>query len=52
MRGTVWQAFTSETPAVALIDEIDMADSEFPNDLLRELDGMEFHVYGTRALVR
>jgi MoxR-like ATPase len=50
--GMLWQAFTSDTPAVLLIDEIDKADIEFPNDLLRELDRMEFYVYETRQLVR
>src|SRR5678815_4875376 len=50
--GVLWTAFTSDTPAVVLIDEIDKADIEFPNDLLRELDRMEFHVYETRELVR
>ena len=49
--GVVWDAFVSETPAVVLIDEIDKADIEFPNDLLRELDRMEFHVYETRETV-
>src|SRR6476660_4252002 len=43
--GVLWDAFASETPAVVLIDEIDKADIEFPNDLLRELDRMEFSVY-------
>ncbi|HZQ73926.1 MAG TPA: MoxR family ATPase [Burkholderiales bacterium] len=52
VRGTLWQAFTSETPVVLLIDEIDKADIEFPNDLLRELDRMEFYVYETRELVK
>ncbi len=52
VRGTLWQAFASETPVVLLIDEIDKADIEFPNDLLRELDRMEFHVYETREMVR
>jgi len=52
MRGMLWQAFTSETPVVLLIDEIDKADIEFPNDLLRELDRMEFFVYETRELVK
>src|SRR5467141_2001479 len=47
VRGMLWQAFTSETPVVLLIDEIDKADIEFPNDLLRELDRMEFFVYET-----
>ena len=44
-KGVLWEAFESETPAVVLIDEIDKADIEFPNDLLRELDRMEFYVY-------
>jgi MoxR-like ATPase len=52
MRGMLWNAFTSETPAVLLIDEIDKADIEFPNDLLRELDRMEFYVYETQELVK
>ena len=52
VRGMLWQAFTSETPIVLLIDEIDKADIEFPNDLLRELDRMEFFVYETRELVK
>jgi MoxR-like ATPase len=51
-RGVLWDAFTSETPAVVLIDEIDKADIEFPNDLLRELDRMEFFVYETHETVR
>jgi len=50
-RGVLWDAFTSETPAVVLIDEIDKADIEFPNDLLRELDRMEFYVYETHETV-
>jgi len=50
--GMLWQAFVSETPVVLLIDEIDKADIEFPNDLLRELDRMEFYVYETRQLIR
>src|SRR5947208_9878687 len=50
--GMLWRAFTSETPVVLLIDEIDKADIEFPNDLLRELDRMEFFVYETRELVK
>jgi MoxR-like ATPase len=50
-RGVLWDAFESDTPAVVLIDEIDKADIEFPNDLLRELDRMEFHVYETRQTV-
>jgi len=52
VKGMLWQAFTSETPVVLLIDEIDKADIEFPNDLLRELDRMEFFVYETKELVR
>ena len=51
VKGMLWQAFTSETPVVLLIDEVDKADIEFPNDLLRELDRMEFYVYETRELV-
>ncbi len=51
-RGMMWEAFTSETPAVLLIDEIDKADIEFPNDLLRELDRMEFYVYETQETIR
>jgi MoxR-like ATPase len=50
-RGVMWEAFESETPAVVLIDEIDKADIEFPNDLLRELDRMEFHVYETQQTI-
>src|SRR3546814_2458946 len=45
VKGVLWQAFESDEPVVVLIDEIDKADIEFPNDLLRELDRMEFHVY-------
>ncbi|MGA8053502.1 MAG: MoxR family ATPase [Burkholderiales bacterium] len=52
VRGTLWHAFTSDAPVVLLIDEVDKADIEFPNDLLRELDRMEFYVYETRELVR
>ena len=52
VKGTLWQAFVSEKPVVLLIDEIDKADIEFPNDLLRELDRMEFFVYETRELVK
>ena len=51
-RGKLWQAFDSEQRAVLLIDEIDKADIEFPNDLLHELDRMEFHVYETGETVR
>ena len=52
VKGMLWQAFNSDTPAVLLIDEIDKADIEFPNDLLRELDRMEFYVYETQELVK
>jgi len=52
VRGVLWQAFTSDEPTALLIDEIDKADIEFPNDLLRELDRMEFFVYETRELVK
>ena len=52
VKGVLWQAFTAEQPVALLIDEIDKADIEFPNDLLRELDRMEFYVYETRELVR
>jgi len=51
VRGVLWQAFECERPAVLLIDEIDKADIEFPNDLLRELDRMEFSVYETRQTI-
>jgi MoxR-like ATPase len=50
--GVLWKAFEAETPSVILIDEIDKADIEFPNDLLREIDRMEFHVYETQQLIR
>ncbi len=49
--GKIWEAFESEQQPVLLIDEIDKADIEFPNDLLQELDRMEFYVYETRRLV-
>ena len=52
VKGVLWQAFESDQQMVLLIDEIDKADIEFPNDLLRELDRMEFHVYETRELIR
>jgi MoxR-like ATPase len=52
VRGVLWQAFTADLPVVLLIDEIDKADIEFPNDLLREIDRMEFYVYETRELVK
>jgi MoxR-like ATPase len=51
-RGKLWHAFDSDARAVLLIDEIDKADLEFPNDLLHELDRMEFHVYETGETVR
>jgi MoxR-like ATPase len=51
VRGPLWEAFESDEQVVVLIDEIDKADIEFPNDLLRELDRMEFFVYETRQLV-
>ena len=51
VRGKLWEAFTSDTRPVLLIDEIDKADIEFPNDLLLELDRMEFHVYETKETV-
>ncbi|WP_374436857.1 AAA family ATPase [Tabrizicola sp.] len=51
-RGKLWQAFEAEGRVVLLIDEIDKADIEFPNDLLQELDRMEFHVYETGETVR
>ena len=52
VKGVLWQAFEAEQPVVLLIDEIDKADIEFPNDLLREIDRMEFYVYETRQLVK
>jgi len=51
-RGKLWEAFAAEQSCVLLIDEIDKADIEFPNDLLLELDRMEFHVYETRETVK
>ncbi len=50
--GKLWQAFAAEQRPVLLIDEIDKADIEFPNDLLQELDRMEFHVYETREVIK
>src|SRR4051795_1309021 len=50
-RGPLWEAFEADQPSVVLIDEVDKADIEFPNDLLRELDRMEFYVYETQQLV-
>ena len=52
VKGRLWEAFTADTQPVLLIDEIDKADIEFPNDLLQELDRMEFFVYETKELVR
>ena len=52
LRGPLWDAFDSDRQAVLLIDEVDKADIEFPNDLLRELDRMEFYVYETQKLVK
>ena len=52
VRGKVWEAFESDKQPVLLIDEIDKADIEFPNDLLRELDRMEFYVYETKKLIK
>jgi MoxR-like ATPase len=51
-KGKLWQAFEAPDRVVLLIDEIDKADIEFPNDLLQELDRMEFHVYETGEMVR
>ena len=51
-QGKLWQAFTAPQKCVLLIDEIDKADIEFPNDLLQELDRMEFHVYETGETIR
>src|SRR5882672_2847280 len=52
LKGVLWQAFESPEQAVVLVDEIDKADIEFPNDLLRELDRMEFFVYETQRTVK
>lgn len=52
VKGVLWQAFDSDKPVVLLIDEIDKADIEFPNDLLREIDRMEFYCYETRELIK
>jgi MoxR-like ATPase len=51
-RGPLWDAFSADEPTVLLIDEVDKADIEFPNDLLRELDRMEFYVYETQQLIK
>ena len=52
VKGVLWQAFEADKPVVLLIDEIDKADIEFPNDLLREIDRMECYVYETRQLIK
>jgi len=52
VHGKVWEAFESDVKPVLLIDEIDKADIEFPNDLLRELDRMEFYVYETKQTIK
>ncbi|MDI9332049.1 MAG: MoxR family ATPase [Alphaproteobacteria bacterium] len=52
IKGVLWQAFTADEPVALLIDEIDKADIEFPNDLLREIDRMEFYCYETRELIK
>jgi MoxR-like ATPase len=52
VRGKIWEAFQSDVQPVLLIDEVDKADIEFPNDLLQELDRMEFYVYETQKLIK
>ena len=52
VKGVLWQAFEADQPVALLIDEIDKADIEFPNDLLREIDRMEFYVYETRQTIK
>ena len=52
LRGKLWEAFSMEKQPVLLIDEIDKADIEFPNDLLQELDRMEFYVYETKETIK
>jgi len=52
IRGKLWEAFAADEAPVLLIDEIDKADIEFPNDLLLEIDRMEFHVYETRETIK
>lgn len=52
VRGKLWEAFEADVQPILLIDEIDKADIEFPNDLLQELDRMEFYVYETQQLVK
>ena len=51
-KGKLWEAFSADETSVLLIDEVDKADIEFPNDLLLELDRMEFHVYETRETIK
>ena len=51
-KGKLWQAFETDEKVVLLIDEVDKADIEFPNDLLQELDKMEFHVYETGQTIK
>ena len=51
-KGKIWQAFAADAPVVLLIDEIDKADIEFPNDLLLELDKMEFFVYELQTTIK
>ena len=52
VRGKIWEAFEADVQPVLLIDEVDKADIEFPNDLLQELDRMEFYVYETKQLIK
>ena len=52
VKGKLWQAFEEEQRPILLIDEIDKADIEFPNDLLQELDKMEFFVYETQQVIK
>src|SRR6202040_3170052 len=52
VKGKLWEAFDADVAPVLLIDEIDKADIEFPNDLLLEIDRMEFHVYETRQTIK
>jgi MoxR-like ATPase len=52
VRGKLWEAFEADHPVVLLIDEIDKADIEFPNDLLLEIDRMEFYVYELRRSIK
>src|SRR2546430_14680347 len=52
VKGMLWQAFAADSPVVLLIDEIDKADIEIPNDRPRQLDRKEFYVYETRELVK